>query len=132
MEMKDRIVSIIEARKIKRSEFAREIHVSPASVTQMCTGVINPSNQTIDLICTKFRVNEKWLRTGEGDMDINDTEKERLENFFADVLSTAPDERSALIAALGTLPKDFWGMVADLAEAYTANLSQLPNKEKED
>lgn len=121
MDMKDRISLIIEKRNLKKSEFARAIKVSPASVTQMCSGQINPSGQTIELICSKFRVREEWLRTGEGDMEIIDTEREKLQRFFADVLSTAPDERSAFISALADLPDDFWPLVAGLIHSYTKN-----------
>lgn len=124
MEMKDRISLIIEKRNISKSEFAREIKVSPASVTQMCSGRINPSNQTIELICQKFRIREEWLRTGEGDMEIADPQRQKLENFFADVLATAPDERSAFVAALDDLPPNFWPMVADLARNYVNNLKK--------
>lgn len=131
MEMKDRIALIIEKRNVKRSEFAKAIKISPASVTQMCSGLINPSSQTIELICQKFRVSETWLRTGEGSMDLDSPQRERLENFFADVLTTAPDERSAFIAALDTLPSDFWPMIADLARTYAENLAGQ-SKEKED
>ena len=124
MEMKDRISLIIKKRNVSKSEFAREIKVAPASVTQMCSGRINPSNQTIELICQKFRIREEWLRTGEGDMEIADPQRQKLENFFADVLATAPDERSAFVAALDDLPPNFWPMVADLARNYVNNLKK--------
>ena len=91
MEMKDRISLIIEKRNVKKSEFARAIKVAPASVTQMCSGQINPSGQTIELICQKFRIREEWLRTGEGDMEMADTQRDKLSHFFADVLATSPD-----------------------------------------
>lgn len=124
MEMKDRISLIIENRNISKSEFAREIKVSPASVTQMCSGRINPSNQTVELICQKFRIREEWLRTGDGDMEIADPQRQKLENFFADVLATAPDERSAFVAALDDLPPNFWPMIADLARNYADKLKK--------
>lgn len=126
MEMKDRISQIIEKRNISRSKFASELKISPASVTQMCSGRINPSSQTIELICQKFRINEKWLRTGEGEMEISDPLRAKLENFFADVLATCPDERSDLVAALADLPPEFWKMAAQ----YTRNC--VDNLKKED
>lgn len=124
MEMKDRISLIIEKRNIKKSEFARAIKVAPASVTQMCSGQINPSGQTIELICQKFRIREEWLRTGEGDMEMADTQRDKLSHFFADVLATAPDERSAFVAALDDLPAEFWPLVAELARKYVDNLKK--------
>lgn len=121
MEMKDRISLIIQKRNITRSAFARAIKVSPAAVTQMCSGQTNPSGQTIELICTNYHVREEWLKTGEGEMELVTDEREKLQRFFADVLATAPDERSAFIAALADLPDDFWPVVAALIRAYSKN-----------
>lgn len=124
MEMKDRISLIIETRGISKSEFARAIKVAPASVTQMCSGKINPSGQTIALISQQFRVREEWLRTGEGEMEIADTQRDKLNHFFQDVLASAPDERSAFVAALDDLPAEFWPLVAELAKKYAENLKK--------
>ena len=124
MEMKDRISLIIEKRGITKSAFARAIKVAPASVTQMCSGQINPSRQTIEIICREFRIREEWLRTGEGGMEIADTQRDKLNHFFQDVLSTAPDERSAFVAALDDLDPKFWPLVAELARKYADNLKK--------
>ena len=122
MEMKDRILKVIQTRNVKKTEFAKAIGVSPPSVTQMCSGKINPSSQTIKLISREFGISEEWLLTGEGDMENENPHREKLENFFSGVLSTAPDDRSAFIAALDDLPADFWPMIAELARNYADKL----------
>lgn len=122
--MKDRISEVIKCRKITKTEFSKRLNISQAFVSQMCSGVARPSDRTIADICREFRINEKWLRTGEGDMEIADTQREKLQNFFADVLSTAPDERSAFVAALDDLPPEFWPLVAELARKYADNLKK--------
>ena len=127
--MKNRIAKVIEKNGISKAKFAEKINVSAAFVTMLCSGASNPSDRTISDICREFHINEKWLRTGEGPMEVVVTQQKRLENFFADVLATAPDERSAFVASLDTLPPEFWGMVADLARTYADNLSQQKNKE---
>lgn len=77
MEMKDRILKVLELRGITKSALAEAIEVSPASVSQMCSGVNNPSKQTIELISIKFAISKNWLLTGEGDPeeDIDRTTK---------------------------------------------------------
>ena len=90
----------------------------------MCSGAREPSDRTIADICREFRIREEWLRTGEGEMTIADSEMEKLQHFFADVLSTAPDERSAFVAALDDLPYEFWPLVADLARKYADSLNK--------
>lgn len=120
--MKDRILSIIKATNITKTEFAKRLNVSQAFVSQMCSGVGNPSDRTISDICRIFRVSEQWLRTGEGDMFVPDTQRDKLNRFFQNVLATAPDERSAFVAALDDLPPEFWPIVAELAKNYANNL----------
>jgi len=60
-------------------------------------------------------------------MKAETTQKQKLTRFFADVLATAPDDRSAFIAALDDLPPEFWPLVVDLAKGIVKNI-----KEKED
>ena len=122
--MKDRISLVIKNTKITKTEFAKRLNISQAFVSQMCSGVANPSDRTISDICREFRIREEWLRTGEGEMMIADSQRDKLQHFFADVLSTAPDERSAFVAALDDLPYEFWPLVADLARKYADSLKK--------
>lgn len=122
--MKNRIVTIIQKANISKSKFADSLNVSQAFVSQLCSGTREPSDRTISDICRVFRIREEWLRTGEGPMEIADTQRDKLSSFFADVLATAPDERSAFVAALADLPDEFWPLVAELARKYADNLKK--------
>lgn len=122
--MNDRISLVIKEKKVTKTEFAKRLNVSQAFVSQMCSGVARPSDRTVADICREFRIREEWLRTGEGEMLIADTERDKLQSFFADVLATAPDERSAFVAALADLPDAFWPLVAELARKYADSLKQ--------
>lgn len=127
--LKDRINKIIQRANISKSKFAERLNISQAFVSQMCSGVREPSDRTIVDICREFRIREEWLRTGEGEMEIVDTEREKLQRFFADVLATAPDERSALISALADLPYDFWPLAAAMIQNYAKNYNYGTKKE---
>lgn len=122
--MKDRINLIIQCANISKTKFAERLNVSQAFVSQLCSGAREPSDRTIADICREFRIREEWLRTGEGEMMIADSQRDKLQHFFADVLSTAPDERSAFVAALDDLPYDFWPLVAELARKYADSLKK--------
>ena len=122
--MKDRIALVVQRGGLTKTAFAKRINVSQGLVSQICSGATNPSERTIADICREFRIREEWLRTGEGDMAIADTERDKLQSFFADVLATAPDERSAFVAALADLPDAFWPLVADLARKYADNVKK--------
>ena len=127
--MNDRILEVINKSGLTKAKVAERLNVSAAFVTKLCNGTSKPSDRTISDICREFRVNETWLRTGEGKMRIDSSHRDQLEHFFADVLTTAPDKRSAFVASLDSLPPEFWDMVADWAEAYVANLVE---QKKED
>ena len=125
----DRIKKVVDDSRLTKTEFAKKINISQPTVSMFCSGKANPSDRTIADICREFRVNETWLRTGEGKMRIDSSQRDQLEHLFADVLTTAPDKRSAFVASLDSLPPEFWDMVADWAEAYVSNLVE---QKKED
>lgn len=127
--MNDRILEVINKSGLTKAKVAERLNVSAAFVTKLCNGTSKPSDRTISDICREFRVNETWLRTGEGKMRIDSSQRDQLEHFFADVLTTAPDKRSAFVASLDSLPPEFWDMVADWAEVYVSNLVE---QKKED
>ena len=120
----DRINFVVQNSKLTKTAFAKRINISQAMVSMMCSGATLPSDRTISDICREFRIREEWLRTGEGEMSIADTQRDKLSAFFADVLATAPDERSAFVAALADLPDAFWPLVAELARKYADNLKK--------
>lgn len=122
--MQNRISEIRKKAKLSQSEFAERLNLTKNYISLVETGNRVPSDRTISDICREFRVNEKWLRTGEGAMEIEDTQRDKLNHFFADVLATAPDERSAFVAALDDLPDEFWPLVAELARKYADNLKK--------
>ena len=122
--MHTRISEVVKHSGLTKTDFGKRINISQGMVSRICSGDAKPSDRTIADICREFRINEKWLRTGEGPMQINDSQRSRLENFFAGVLATAPDERSAFVAALDSVPADFWPMVADLVREYADNLKK--------
>ena len=124
--MSDRIALVVQKSGLKKVEFARKINVSQSHISRLVSGETAPSDRTIADICRVCRVREEWLRTGNGNMEIPDTQIDKLSHFFQDVLATAPDERSAFIAALDDLPPNLWPAVAALAREYVRNLPKDP------
>ena len=120
----ERIKEIRKRHNLTQQKFAERIGVKQNTIAQYEFGRNTPLDPVITSICREFRIREEWLRTGEGDMEIADTQRDKLQHFFADVLSTAPDERSAFVAALDDLPAEFWPLVAELARKYANNLKK--------
>ena len=65
--MKERIKALRKALGLTQSEFGSRIGVGSSTIATYETGR-EPLNPIIISICREFRVNEQWLRTGEGEM----------------------------------------------------------------
>lgn len=72
----ERIGKLIKALNIKKVRFAERLKIDQSYVTQLTSGKRNPSERTIFDICREFNVREEWLRNGNGEMFLNDTEDE--------------------------------------------------------
>lgn len=111
----NRIAKIIEAKGIKKVQFASRINVDQSYISQLTSGKKTPSDRTVADICREFNVSESWLRTGEGEMFVEKTESEELAAFFGDLLKDEPDFRHRLIAAMSRLTLDEWKVLEKLA-----------------
>lgn len=64
--MKDRIKAVRKKKHLSQEAFGNELGITKSSVSLLESGKNSPSEQTIKLICSAFKVNEDWLRTGAG------------------------------------------------------------------
>lgn len=122
--MKTRIKEIRQLNKLTQQEFADRLGIKRGTIANYELGRNEPIDAVITLICREFDINESWLRYGTGDMKAETTQKQKLTRFFADVLATAPDDRSAFVAALDDLPPEFWPLVVDLAKNIVQNIKK--------
>lgn len=122
--MNTRIAEVRKSENLTQEEFASRLGLSRNFVWMLEKGDRIPSDRTINDICREFGINETWLRCGTGDMKAETTQKQKLTRFFADVLATAPDDRSAFVAALDDLPPEFWPLVVDLAKNIVQNIKK--------
>lgn len=67
-EKGDRIKCVRISNKLSQEEFGKRLLIKKASISRIESGINNPSDQTIALICSEFGINESWLRTGTGEM----------------------------------------------------------------
>ena len=64
MAINERISLVRNALGMNQIDFAKGIGVSPASVSKLESGINNPSERTIRLICSVYNVNYRWLKDG--------------------------------------------------------------------
>ncbi len=70
-------IRIIRNSSVEKSQknFGAKIGLKPNSISDIETGKNTPTDQTIKAICREFGINEEWLRTGKGKMNIEDSEE---------------------------------------------------------
>lgn len=130
--MNERIRSLIKALKIKQAEFAQRIGVSRPFVSELCSGAKNPSDRTIADICREFGVNERWLRTGEGEMLMHLSREEEIMRFAATVIRDPSSEfqRQAL-AMLAKLTPEQWQLMEEMARKLLQEQAEEPPQPEE-
>lgn len=118
--MNERIQAIINAKRLKKIDFAKKLNISSPFVSELCSGVKIPSDRTITDICREFNVNEEWLRTGKGEMFIEQTPDEQIAAFVGDALKGSPDFKRRFLSVLSRMSPDEWRIleskVLELAE----------------
>lgn len=66
--MKERIKQVRKALNLTQRAFAEQLKMKQNTIATYEMGRAIPSDPTINSICREFGINEKWLRTGEGEM----------------------------------------------------------------
>ena len=83
----ERIENLIKQLGITKTKFAEKaLCISTLYLKNHNSGYV-PSDRLIEDICEKFNANEKWLRTGEGEMFIRKTRSETIADFMVDMLN---------------------------------------------
>lgn len=91
MTIGDRIKIVRESEGKNQREFASSIKISQPTLAMFENGQREPKDIHIEQICLKYGISEKWIRTGEEEMKIEDCKDNR---YFSNVgkLQRADDE----------------------------------------
>lgn len=121
----ERIEKIISASGINKTKFSEQLNVSQAFVSQLCSGVRQPSDRTINDICREFKIDEHWLRTGEGDMFKPVSRDKEIAAFMGDVMRGETDDfRRRLVAVLAKLDPEEWELLERMALKLVAECTK--------
>ena len=92
-----------------QQEFADRLRVKRNTVGQWECGINALTDQMIKLICQEFRVNEEWLRTGNGEMFIKLSRDEEMAELIGNLMSQEDDSfKKRLISGLAALDETGW------------------------
>lgn len=98
-------------------KFGERIGLKKSSLSQIENNVNSLTDSNIKAICREFNVNEEWLRTGNGPIEIELTRSEKITDFAADLLKDEEDSyRRRLIEALADLDEEEWELLEKISE----------------
>ena len=119
--MNERIKLLRNTLQMTQQEFADRIKVKRNTVATYEMGRSVPSDSAIALICKEFSVNEVWLRSGSGDMFLQENKDAQISQMLDEVIkANESDFKRRLISALSKLDDDGWDCLEKLVENITA------------
>lgn len=89
--MNERIKQIRTALNISSRDFASKLEMSNSAISLIESGKRNITSRLITSICREFKVNEDWLRTGEGEMFQQTTREEKIAELVLN-LARGPED----------------------------------------
>lgn len=111
----ERIRAIRKDKGLTMQAFGESIGMSKASISGIESGKNGPSEQTIRLICSVYKVDYFWLKEGKGSMYLDDTDnlvdeiaiEQNLDPDTARTLKRllrlSPDSQKIVLKAIDTL-----------------------------
>ena len=117
----ERIKQLRKRLKLTQTEFGEQIGVKGNTITGYEKGIRNPTDAIILSICREFNVDEEWLRTGEGEMFVIQSNEEEIAAFLGAVLAEEGETyKKQLILALANLSDEGWKGIKEFLDAIIA------------
>jgi transcriptional regulator with XRE-family HTH domain len=133
----ERIKQVRKNNNLTMEKFGERIGVKKNTVSQWESGVNNPTDQTIMLICKEFNVDENWLRTGEGEMSPSTDREKSITDAVNRLMGGESDSfKSRFINMLAGLTESEWEIIErkaiELARSAPASKPETIDTEVED
>lgn len=128
--MKDRLKKLRKELDLTQQAFADKIGMKQNTIAKYEMGRTTPSDAIIFSICREFGVNEKWLRSGEGEMFEELTDQQKILKYTALLLkdkdSAVADAIQTLIVTYEQLDDTSKAVLEKIAKQYIDNLKKEP------
>ena len=110
--MNERLKKLRKALDLTQQEFADRIGSKRNTIAKYETDTNVPSSAVISLICREFSVNEDWLRTGQGEMFVEQTRDEQIATFIGKIQAGNDDSfKKRFISMLSALDESEWAVL---------------------
>lgn len=111
MTVGERVKALREKLGITQEEFSQRLGTTRNTITNYEANRRVPMDATIKSICREFDVNERWIRTGEGEMFTPMSRTDEISAFVGSILRGEPDFRQKFISVLARMTTDEWQLL---------------------
>ena len=112
--MKNRIKTLRSELGLTQQAFAEKLGTSRNNIAGYETGTRIPSDAVVSLICNKFNVSEKWLRTGKGEPFAKKSRDQEIREYVDRIQNVNETFKAQFAAALSALEEDDWQILLDV------------------
>ena len=123
MNNSERVRELRKSLNLTMDAFGTRLGVSKQTISNIENGNRDMTEHMFKSICREFNVNPSWLRDGSGEMFVQKSRDQEIEEFVNQVMADEQDSfRRRLIAVLSRLDVEDWKvlekMALGLAEAH--------------
>lgn len=118
--MNTRIKYLRKHLSLTQEEFAAKIGIGKSALSRIESGVNNPSEQTLKLICSEYNVRRDWLLSGEEPMQLPPDEDDEIVDS---VLAGEDPYIKAVIRGIAKTPGG-WEKMREVFTAIDAELKK--------
>lgn len=117
--MNERIKELRKVLGLSREEFANKLGLkSRGKIENIELGRTSPDEPFLDLICKTYNISPEWLHSGQGEMFIELSKDEQIEDFIGDLLSDEEDSfKRRLISGLAALDENGWTVLENFLDS---------------
>lgn len=117
--MNERIKELRKVLGLSREEFANKLGLkSRGKIENIELGRTSPDEPFLDLICKTYNISPEWLHSGQGEMFIELSKDEQIEDFIGDLLSNEEDSfKRRLISGLAALDENGWTVLENFLDS---------------
>jgi transcriptional regulator with XRE-family HTH domain len=107
-----------EILNLTQEEFSQKLLITRGNLASIEVGRISLTDRNIQVICATYNVNEKWLRTGDGEPFNELSEQEELAAWMGTILKPENDgcTKQRIIRILSQLEDDEWEAIEKIAK----------------
>ena len=114
--MNERLKLIRKNLNFSQEEVGNRLGVNKATISRLEKGINNLTEQMIKSICREFNINEKWFRTGEGEMNKFSDQEDRLSTALAEISLSDNEQIKSIVENLIKLDDKYIDLIDKLID----------------